>query len=201
MDKTFEPVAGNGLLDRRLLLRRGLAFAGMAAGSAATGAAAEPLAGRAVEPRAGPHQRGAGDALEIRGRRQAHPEQSPGPAANAARPHAAPVAERHHHAELAALHHHPQRHAGHRPGAAQARHPRAGEAAAGVHRRGADALSDGDGECISSNAAATARRCSPTSRSRPRCSSCTASSRAPNGPACGSPPCSKKPASTPRPSG
>src|SRR5664279_4817101 len=43
MRHTFEPVAGNGLLDRRLLLRRGLAFAGAAAGVGATGAAAEPL--------------------------------------------------------------------------------------------------------------------------------------------------------------
>jgi len=39
----FEPVAGNGLLDRRLLLRSGLALAGVTAGVAATGAAAEPL--------------------------------------------------------------------------------------------------------------------------------------------------------------
>ena len=39
----MQPVAGNGLLDRRLLLRRGLAYAGATAGIAATGAAAEPL--------------------------------------------------------------------------------------------------------------------------------------------------------------
>jgi sulfane dehydrogenase subunit SoxC len=43
-DPALQPVAGNGLLDRRLLLRRGLAFAGATAGLAATGAAAEPLA-------------------------------------------------------------------------------------------------------------------------------------------------------------
>ena len=41
MATSYEPVAGNGLLDRRLLLRSGLAFAG--AGAAATNAAAEPL--------------------------------------------------------------------------------------------------------------------------------------------------------------
>ncbi len=43
---TLQPVAGNGLLDRRALLGRGIAFAGaMSAGGAAslTGAAAEPL--------------------------------------------------------------------------------------------------------------------------------------------------------------
>jgi sulfane dehydrogenase subunit SoxC len=39
----FEPVAGNGLLDRRLLLRRGLAYAGAMTGAAVTGASAEPL--------------------------------------------------------------------------------------------------------------------------------------------------------------
>jgi sulfane dehydrogenase subunit SoxC len=42
----FEPVAGNGLLDRRALLGRGIVFAGAAAsgaGAALTGAAAEPL--------------------------------------------------------------------------------------------------------------------------------------------------------------
>jgi hypothetical protein len=43
-DPALQPVAGNELLDRRLLLRRGLAFAGATAGMAATGAAAEPLA-------------------------------------------------------------------------------------------------------------------------------------------------------------
>ena len=40
---SYEPVAGNGLLDRRLLLRRGLAYAGAMTGAVATGAAAEPL--------------------------------------------------------------------------------------------------------------------------------------------------------------
>jgi sulfane dehydrogenase subunit SoxC len=46
-DKLLEPVAGNGLLDRRALLGRGIVFAGaMTAGSAGSlvGAAAEPLA-------------------------------------------------------------------------------------------------------------------------------------------------------------
>ena len=43
MARSYEPVAGNGLLDRRLLLRSGLAFAGATAGAAATGAGAEPL--------------------------------------------------------------------------------------------------------------------------------------------------------------
>ena len=46
--RTFEPeiVAGNGLIDRRALLGRGIVFAGAAVGSGAsiTGAAAEPLA-------------------------------------------------------------------------------------------------------------------------------------------------------------
>ena len=45
--------------------------------------------------------------------------------------------------ERPALHHLPWRRAGHRPGPAQARHPRHGQAAAGVHPRGARALSDG----------------------------------------------------------
>jgi hypothetical protein len=39
----FQAVAGNGLLDRRLLLRSGFALAGAAAGTAMTGASAEPL--------------------------------------------------------------------------------------------------------------------------------------------------------------
>ena len=38
-----QPVAGNGLLDRRLLLQRGVAFAGAMTGVAVTAAAAEPL--------------------------------------------------------------------------------------------------------------------------------------------------------------
>jgi sulfane dehydrogenase subunit SoxC len=38
-----EPVAGNGLLDRRLLLRGGVAFAGAMTGAALTSAGAEPL--------------------------------------------------------------------------------------------------------------------------------------------------------------
>jgi sulfane dehydrogenase subunit SoxC len=38
-----EPVAGNGLLDRRLLLRGGAVFAGAVTGAAITGASAEPL--------------------------------------------------------------------------------------------------------------------------------------------------------------
>jgi sulfane dehydrogenase subunit SoxC len=38
-----QPVAGNGLLDRRLLLQRGVAFAGAMTGAAVTAAAAEPL--------------------------------------------------------------------------------------------------------------------------------------------------------------
>jgi sulfane dehydrogenase subunit SoxC len=42
--RAFEPVAGNGLIDRRALLGRGAALAGaMGAGAAVTGAAAEPL--------------------------------------------------------------------------------------------------------------------------------------------------------------
>ena len=41
---SFEPVAGNGLLDRRALLGGGLALAGaMGTGVSSTGAAAEPL--------------------------------------------------------------------------------------------------------------------------------------------------------------
>ena len=39
-----EPVAGNGLIDRRALIGRGIAFAGAMTGAGATGAAAEPLA-------------------------------------------------------------------------------------------------------------------------------------------------------------
>ena len=43
--QSLAPVAGNGLLDRRVLIGRGIAFAGAmtGVGSAATGAAAEPL--------------------------------------------------------------------------------------------------------------------------------------------------------------
>lgn len=42
-DPSFEPVAGNGLLDRRVLLRGGLTVAGAMTGAAVTGASAEPL--------------------------------------------------------------------------------------------------------------------------------------------------------------
>src|SRR5215469_16167601 len=43
---SLEPVAGNGLLDRRLLLKSGMVFAGVSAGIGSTiaSAAAEPLA-------------------------------------------------------------------------------------------------------------------------------------------------------------
>jgi sulfane dehydrogenase subunit SoxC len=42
--RSLEPVAGNGLIDRRALIGRGIAFAGVMSGVGATGAAAEPLA-------------------------------------------------------------------------------------------------------------------------------------------------------------
>src|ERR1700751_2731694 len=41
--RSLEPVAGNGLIDRRALIGRGIAFAGAMTGVGATGAAAEPL--------------------------------------------------------------------------------------------------------------------------------------------------------------
>jgi len=41
--RSLEPVAGNGLIDRRALIGRGIAFAGAMTGAGTTGAAAEPL--------------------------------------------------------------------------------------------------------------------------------------------------------------
>ena len=65
--------------------------------------------------------------------------------------------------------------AGHRSGQAPPGDPRPRQAAAGLHARGAGALSDGVAHDASSNAAATARRCFPPSRFRPTCRRCTAS--------------------------
>ena len=99
-------VAGNGLLDRRALLGRGVMLAGaMGAGAvgSVTGAAAEPL-------KDGPWSLEVGDVIPpyqtpsrfekavVRTRRQSQER-----AAQFARPHAAPSAQGHHHARTACI--------------------------------------------------------------------------------------------------
>ena len=87
------------------------------------------------------------------------------------------------------------------PGAAPPRHPRHGEAAARIHASTSCCATRWSRASTSSNAAATAPPCSPTSRCRRPCSSCTASPPAPNGPACRSRSCSTRPASIRKRSG
>ena len=170
-------------------------------GASLTGAAAEPLADDPWSLRDRRRHAAATDAVEVREERGAHAEQSQERAAQPARAHAAPSAQRHDHAERPALHH---------------RHTGIPDIDPDKHRlvihglvkqplvftlEDAGALSDGVAHGSSSNAAATARRCSPRSRCRPTCRRSTASSPAPNGPACCSRRCSKRPASTRRRSG
>ena len=101
-----------------------------------------------VEPLSGRGHAGAADAVQVRKGRGAHAEQSEGRRADATRARAAAKTQRHHHAERAAFHHQPFRHSRHRSGQARAGDPRHGQAAAGIHRRCADALPDGDAQAF-----------------------------------------------------
>ena len=128
----FEQVAGNGLLDRRALLGRGIMLAGAAAtgvGASLTSAAAEPLKddpwslemGSVSLPR------------QVPSRFEKHVVRTLSNPNNEFRnshgAHAAPSAQRHDHADGAALHHLPLRPAGYRSGEAPAGDPRPGQAA------------------------------------------------------------------------
>ena len=141
---SIQQVAGNGLLDRRALLGRGIMLAGAAgvAGSL-TGAAAEPLAEAPWSTHPGnpvpPYQRPS--PFEDKVVRTVDNQNNAPGGQRARTPHQ--LLRGHHHAQRPALHHHACRHSGHRSRPAQARHPRDGAAAAGIHRREPDALPDG----------------------------------------------------------
>ena len=196
--RSVHEVAGNGLLHRRALLGRGIMVAGaMSAGAAGalTGAAAETLTEAPWKSRAGRRNTTLRAPLALRKGRGPHRRQSKERAERLARADAASSAEGDNHAERPAFHDPARRHSRHRSCSAHAADPRHGQAAAEftvdsllrypmVTRIG-----------FLSNAAATARRCSPTSRSRPTCRRSTALAPAPNGPACRCRPCSTKPAS------
>ena len=97
-----EAVAGNGLLDRRALLGRGIMFAGAAAtgvGTSLTSAAAEPLKDEPWSRMQGTITPVLQSAVALREERGAHAQQSERRAAHPARAHAASVAQRRDHAE------------------------------------------------------------------------------------------------------
>ena len=128
---SFEPVAGNGLLDRRALLGGGLALAGaMGTGVSSTGAAAEPLKDAPWSLEIGAVTPPLQTRVAVRETRRPCAQQSSERDADFACPHAASFTQRHGHAQQPALHHQSFRNSGYRPGTAQARHPRHGEAAA-----------------------------------------------------------------------
>ena len=145
----LEFVAGNGLLHRRALLQSGVMFAGaLGSGASLTSAAAEPL----TEPEWSLYPGAVTPVLQTPSKYEKDVvrtlEQSEGRRADATRARAAAKAQRHHHAERAAFHHQPFRHSRHRSGQARAGDPRHGQAAAGIHRRCADALPDGDAQAF-----------------------------------------------------
>ena len=137
-----ELVAGNGLINRRALLGHGIAIAGaMSTAGTMTGAAAEPLKddpqwslefGSTMPPVqiASPYEKDVVRSLS-------NPN---GRIPQLARAHAAPSARRYRHAERPALLYRSLRRAEHRPGPAQARDPRHGAPAAGIHAGDAVAL-------------------------------------------------------------
>ena len=147
-EEPSEPAAGNGILNRRVFLERTL-LTGVAgavvAGSgtagrergAAPGAALDDAAGRPVHRLwATVPFRGQSRARIARGTQSGHRR-------DRRLPYSAPSAQRHDHAERPAFRPQPFRHAGYRSRSASALDPWPGEAAAGVHARGAGALSDG----------------------------------------------------------
>ncbi len=141
----IEQVAGNGLLDRRALLRGGAMVAGaMTTGAALNSAAAEPLQNDQWSLEMGtivpPYQVSSRFEKDVV-RTLSNPKHE-FRNSHARTPHH--LLQRHGNAQRPVLHHCAYRTAGHRPGTAQARHPRPGEAAAGLHRRLAGALPDGD---------------------------------------------------------
>jgi hypothetical protein len=140
----IEQVAGNGLLNRRALLRGGAVVAGaMTSGAALTSAAAEPLQNDAWSLEKGlvvpPYQVPSRFEKDVVRTAQQSEQRVP----DFARAHPAPDAARYDNAQRPVLLDLPFRHSRYRSGAAQAGHPRASEAAAGLHPGVAVALPDG----------------------------------------------------------
>ncbi len=137
-------VAGNGLVDRRALLGRGMLFAGAAAtgvGSSLTGAAAEPLPVDpwSMEPGAPIPAYGVPAKYENKVvRTLTNPNNEPR-TSQARTPHH--LLERHDHAERSAFRGGAHRLSRYRPGQAPPGDPWPGEAAAGVRPRDTCALS------------------------------------------------------------
>ena len=142
----IEQVAGNGLLDRRALLARRRHGGRRDDAPAPRSPARPPSRSRTIRGA----WRWARPCRPIRWPSRFEKnvvrtlQQSEQRVPQLACAHAASSAAGHGHAQRPVLHHHAFRPAGHRSGPAQARHPRAGEAAAGLHGRVAVALSDGD---------------------------------------------------------
>ena len=199
----LEVVAGNGLLHRRVFLRGGAAFAAAMTGyMLSDSVAAQQLADDPWSTRPGTPDPGVRRPVLLREKRLAHAEQSrrgsrapstrarrticstarsrPTGCTSSSRTPATPDID---------------------PGEAPAGDPRPGEEAAGLHARCAECAIRWCRAWRLSNAAATARRSSQTSRCRATCRRCTAWSPAPSGPASCSPPCSRKRASTRRRNG
>ena len=201
---SLEVVAGNGLINRRALLGRGIAFAGATDRGrrrAFTSAAAEPLPVDPWSITTGSKIPAYGAPAKYENkvvRTLTNPNHEPR-TSQARTPHHllnGTITPNGLHFVVAA-HRLPR----HRSGQAPPGHPWPGQAAAGVQRSRRWRAIRWSRASISSNAAATARRSTTRIRSRPTCRRSTASSPARNGPACGSRPCSKRPASTRRRNG
>ncbi len=138
-------VAGNGLLDRRALLGRGMFFAGVAAAGVGTveQRRRRSFAGRSLEHGAGGADPALWRAGEIREQGRPHAHQSQQRGAHQQWPHAASSPRRHHHAERLALRGGAIRLPGYRSREAPPGDPRSRQAAAGVRPRGARALPQG----------------------------------------------------------
>src|SRR6516165_6938321 len=142
----LDPVAGNGLLDRRILLGRGIMFAGATTtgvGALLTGAAAEPLKNDPWSEEIGAMV----PSIQVPSRFEKNVVRTlsnPDRDFRTSHAHAAPPAAGHGHTQQPVLLDLPYSHPRHRPGPAQAGDPRPGQAADGLHARHALALPDGD---------------------------------------------------------
>ncbi len=201
---SMTPVAGNGLLDRRALLGRGIVFAGAAATGVGASRPAPPpnrsrttrgaaTMGDPTPPRQQP-SRFEKNVVRMLSNPNHEPRNS-----HARTPHH--LLNGTHHAIGAALHDQSLRHPGHRSGQAPPGDPRHGAAAEDLLARGSRRAIRWSRAWDSSSAAAIPRRCSPRSRCRRPRRRCTASSPTRNGPASCSRPCSTRSASTRRRSG
>ena len=180
----LEPVAGNGLLHRRALLTGGVVFAGaMSTGAALNRAAAEPL----KDPEWSLMPGDVTPVLQKPSRFEA------GVVRILSNPKGEPRTQ-HARAPLQMLDgtitpnplHFTILHSGIPdidPGAAPLRHPRHGEAAAGIHGRCVASLSAGHAQAFRRVRRQQRRNVFQRADCRPPCSSSTGSCRAPNGPA------------------